>query len=102
MGGAGALQGPDRLQLDLLGAEMLEEAAAFAEEDGGSKVPRPATTAPVAIASPSAPSGRPGTPPCSVGAPAKIHSCRRSPPSPRPLSTFSLGPATKPSSDIDM
>src|SRR4051812_44764003 len=40
----------------------------------GSKVPRPATTAPVSITSsitaPLTPDGRPGTPPCPVGAPA--------------------------------
>jgi hypothetical protein len=34
MGDAGALQDPDRLQLDVVGAEVLEEAAALAEEDG--------------------------------------------------------------------
>ena len=34
--------------------------------------------------------------------PEKPHSCRRSPPSPSPLSVRSLGPAMNPSRDIDM
>ena len=62
----------------------------------GSKVPRPATTAPVDMNSsmtwPLTPATR------SDGA----HSCRRWPPSPSPLSTVSLGPAMNPSRDMDM
>lgn len=34
MGDAGALKDPDRLELDVVGPEVLEEAAALAEEDG--------------------------------------------------------------------
>src|SRR5215211_4425714 len=48
------------------------------------------------------PPGRPGTPFWSVSAPLKIHSCRRSPPSPSPLPGPSLGPAMKPSRDMDI
>src|SRR5215218_7719288 len=72
----------------------------------GSKVPRPATTAPVAMNSSTT---RPLRPPerrmasrSSASPPLKIHSCRRSPPSPSPLPGPSLGPAMKPSRDMDI
>src|SRR5207244_2578410 len=73
----------------------------------GSNVPRPATTAPVDMNSsyiwPLTPDGRPGTPeellPGSL--PDHSQSCRRSPPSPRPLFGPSLGPAMNPSIDMD-
>src|SRR5438132_10067723 len=71
-----------------------------------SKVPRPVITAPVDMASSTI---WPLTLPCPPTAffgwsptPWKIHSCSRSPPSPRPLSGPSLGPVTNPSRDIDM
>src|SRR5947209_19283201 len=71
-----------------------------------SKVPRPVITAPVDLNSstiwlltlPCPPTAFFGWSPT----PWKIHSCSRSPPSPRPLSGPSLGPVTNPSRDIDM
>jgi hypothetical protein len=59
-------------------------------------VPRPATTAPVDRNSASTTLFT-----CVVGS-SNGHACRRSPPSPSPLSSVSFGPAMKPSSDMDM
>src|SRR5918995_5705286 len=71
----------------------------------GSKVPRPATTAPVDMNSsqtvPLTPDGRAGTLDSPLGSSlVQIHSCRRSPPSPSPLSGPSFGPAMSPSREI--
>jgi hypothetical protein len=109
----------------VLRVEVLEEAAALAEEHrdevdpkigtpswwsppqppAGPKVPRPATTAPV---------DRSSAMTCPVDAPevrerlgeaspsGKTHSCSRCPPSPSPLSGRSFGPAMNPSRDMDM
>src|SRR3954447_10531374 len=72
----------------------------------GSKVPRPATTAPVAMNSattrPLTPGTRPDNALRSPSAPIGTQSCRRCPPSPRPFPGPALGPATNPSSDMDM
>src|SRR3954452_9692477 len=72
-----------------------------------SKVRRPATTAPVDMNSWTTcpltpPRFNAGTPVPPASAPVRIHSCRRSPPSPRPLSGPSFGPVMNPSRDIDM
>ena len=62
----------------------------------GSNVPRPATIAPVDRNSPSTMLFT------RVVGSSNGHSCRRTPPSPRPLSSVSFGPAMNPSSDMDM
>jgi hypothetical protein len=68
-----SFEDPGALELDVLGTEPVEESPAFSQQNRNQvdlqlvEEPRPATTAPVAIASsittPLAPSGRPGTPP---------------------------------------
>src|SRR5829696_2340670 len=72
----------------------------------GSKVPRPATTAPVDMNSSTirrlAPVRWSAISLWSASALGRAHSCRRCPPSPSPLSSRSFGPAMKPSRDIDM
>src|SRR3954453_11976831 len=72
----------------------------------GSKVPRPATTAPVDMSSsttwPLTPPRRARVVSRSTPGSIGIHSCSRWPPSPSPLSRRSLGPAMKPATDIDM
>jgi hypothetical protein len=125
-----AVEDPRAVELDLLGTEVVEETPPLSEEHrhhvelelveyaggerelrsppqppAGSNVPRPATTAPVGMNSPTT---RPFTPPRSEmslwleSAPGSAHSCSRWPPSPSPLSGRSLGPAMNPSSDVDM
>src|SRR5947209_7478488 len=70
----------------------------------GSKVPRPATTAPVDMSSAKT---RPLTPVrttsiSSESARVNAQSCRRCPPSPSPLPGPALGPAMNPSRDMDI
>src|SRR6266511_2680711 len=124
-----ALEDAGGLQLDLLGSEALEQPTALAEEDGNDVelelLQHPgcerepghagAVNEHVLVARRFLRSGhrgrdvvhvadgRPGTPDEPPGSlPDHSQSCRRSPPSPRPFSGLSFGPAMNPSSDMDM